>query len=344
MRRSILLTLSVLFLIGCDEMRAPEEPTQNAEPQSLSKNSAQENRLLAGFAKKLALAANQSQFKTWLVQQLAESGQAEEIVTVQWLFGQNVGAARFVDAIQANAALVSLISTHAAGIDIYFPVEAHRQAMRQNPAQVFLIAYWDGYQDDQEERELTAWDRQGNEVTLTTAAVPSTPVLVITQCEHRGDHSVPEACGEDCGGGGGGGSNPVAVLKVVHFRLMDERESWPNGDPEIYVRVGYGNPGSEQWEETQFPDVNDVGYYWNYCKTVYDWPFWPGGDSKFEVWEDDAWGTFGDDLLDNVWYQEGPNVTTAYVSSLGSAYWYRGQTNQDSDHYSQVKAYGASCP
>lgn len=252
MRRIILVALSVLFLIGCAEKRMPEEPVQSAEPQSLAKGSAQENRLLSGLGKQLALAAKQSQIRTWLAQKLAESGHIEDIVTLRWLFEQNIGASRFVDAIQANAALLAVVNSHALGIDVYFPVEAHRQAMRQNPGQDFLIAYWDGYQDDNEEKPLTAWDRQGNEVRLTTAAIPATPVLVITQCEHRGDHRVPEACEDDCGGGGGGGGSGSRDDMILdEIRIFKDYDPWPKGDMEIKMVI---------WKDTNINNATGYNY------------------------------------------------------------------------------------
>jgi hypothetical protein len=333
---------------GCSDLNhnTPFSPEQSrTEAAAPLAKAANDNQRLPAFAKKLASATADVNLRAAVVQAISQSGLDEKIASLKDLLQMSVAAGTFASAISVNGEFVNAIDTHPLGIDVYFPVKAHRQAMLDNPQQDFLVTYFDGYQDDRVKRQFPAWDRSGNKIMLTTAAPPETPVLVITQCEHRGNHNtaVEAPCAEpDCGGGGGGGSNPVAVLKVIHFRLMDDNEPWTAGDPEIYVKAVYAS----QEVETQFPDVNDEKYYWNYCKTVYSWPFWPGGNvSKFEVWEDDGWGTGGDDLLDKQWFNEGTGDHSVVLqTAAGYAYWYRGETHGDCDHYTQLKAYGTSCP
>lgn len=350
----VALFLTLVWL-GCSDLKqnTPLGPEQSrSEDSARLAKAADDNQMLPAFAKKLALAIADANLRTTVMQATTQSGSDEKIASLKSLLQMNVAAKSFAAAISVSGEFVNAINTHQLGIDVYFPVDGHRQKMVENPQQDFLVTYYDGYQDDQVERQFPAWNRSGNKIMLTTAAPPETPVLVITQCEHNGKHEATAAalpCGDpDCGGGGGGGgggSNPVAILRVIHFRLMDDREPWTAGDPEIYVKAGYGNSGQEQWVETQFSDVNDEKYYWNYCKTVYSWPFWPGGNSKLEVWEDDGWGTGGDDLLDKQWYNEGTgDHSVVLATSGGAAYWYRGETNGDCDHHTQLKAYGSSCP
>ncbi len=147
-------------------------------------------------------------------------------------------------------------------MDCYFPVKIHRELIFKAPEKEFLILYVDGYADDQQVKPLFAWNFQGATVTLDSKEPPSIPVLVITQCEHRG------LCRSGQNVGTSGDLQTYNTQTQVNlltkplsgyglflnwYCIYDDKESWPNGDPEIFFN-SWLYSGSSQ-----------VGYYHKHC-------------------------------------------------------------------------------
>lgn len=298
----LLLCLSLVWF-GCSEQNqnTPLSPEQaKIEPKSLSKNAlaaqaAQDNQMLSAFAKKLALATANANIRADLVQSFAQSQSREKILALKEMLQM-----RFAAAVLVNGEFMNAINSHPVGIDVYFPVKAHRQAMLENPRQNFLITYFDGYQNDQQERQFPAWDRQGNEVALTTRAAPETPVLVITQCEHKGNHAALVPCSEpDCGGGGGGGGGGGSRNDVVldEITIYNDHEPWLKGAPEIKI-LTWQDPNPDHatgYNYQQFIDLGNVDdenttYFPN--RIIYNWSAGENGPMLTEVFEDDGLAPF----------------------------------------------------
>ena len=145
-------------------------------------------------------------------------------------------------------------------LEFYMPVPAHREKWT-GKADVLVASQLD------ESAPIVAFNEQGNEVAVDVKAAPSQPTLSIVPVETRFDQPMdlrksrnvrdeggeaigtlepvdlrPSsliACGETCGGGGsGGGTAPIPPGLYLEFsRLIDAKEPWPRGDPEIEVHI-----------------------------------------------------------------------------------------------------------
>ncbi len=173
-------------------------------------------------------------------------------------------------------------------------------------------------------------------------------MLVISRCEHRGNHTPPVAapldCNEPaenpCGGGGGGGGTPDPTwrIRVTDFRLLHDMEPPLGGAPEIYVIVEHV---LNDRRRTDFPEVDDEILYlendYNWLpKIIYSEPYNgnydPNYNTRVEVWEDDGWGTGGDDNLETIWHLDDPTgqlTDFQHLYSLGYEHrtWYYGDNN-----------------
>lgn len=254
-------------------------------------------------------------------------------------------------------------------LDIYFPVDKHRETWTNNRNNL-LVAYNPLGIDDTEWEGVTAYTLSGEKRTLDPWNTPKEPVLVISLCEHHGNHSVEKKGFIDtdknliddvlgastrygkCGGGGT--KHKIWRIRVTDFRLMDDHEPWIAGDPEIYVKVRHpANDDNANWRITDFPDVNeeklyDEGSYSWLPKTIYSEEYYHGNynpayNTDVEVWEDDGWGTGGDDEVETIWHYGIPSgQVTDFVHDWSLGYsgraWYYG-TNRDADLRMFVEIY-----
>jgi hypothetical protein len=144
-------------------------------------------------------------------------------------------------------------------LEFYMPVEKHRESWT-GQTDVLVVSQLD------ESEPIVAFDRKGREVALDQKVAPAQPTLSIVPVETRFDQPmIPAAsknvrdqngstigtleamtpkrsslisCGDTCGGGGGGGSPPIQPGLYLEFsRILDMKEPWFRGDPEIEVHV-----------------------------------------------------------------------------------------------------------
>jgi len=147
-------------------------------------------------------------------------------------------------------------------LEFYMPVAGHREKWTGS-ADVLVVSQLD------EAEPIVAFDESGKEVTLDRNVAPSQPTLAIVPVETRFDQPMPAAssrnvrdaggaaigtletvkpriaslvaCGDSCGGDGGGGgvtSPPVAAGLYLEFsRILDFKEPWFRGDPELEVHI-----------------------------------------------------------------------------------------------------------
>ena len=145
-------------------------------------------------------------------------------------------------------------------LEFYMPVAKHRESWT-GKGDVLVVSQLD------ESEPIVAFDESGREAALDRTTVPTQPTLSIVPVETRFDQPMPAntsrnardqggnaigtlepfdikgssliSCGETCGGGGGGGGS-VAVPPGIYLefsRIMDMKEPWFRGDPEIEVHI-----------------------------------------------------------------------------------------------------------
>lgn len=155
------------------------------------------------------------------------------------------------------------------------PVAKHRESWTGR-ADVLVVSQLD------EPAPIVAFDEGGREVTLDRNTPPTQATLSIVPVETRFNQPMPAdgsrnvrdqngdaigtlepmeikassliACGETClsgGGAGGGGSGAIAPGLYLEFsRILDAKEPWFRGDPEIEVHVhGPTSTGSPTYGE-----------------------------------------------------------------------------------------------
>jgi hypothetical protein len=145
-------------------------------------------------------------------------------------------------------------------LEFYMPVAKHRETWTGS-ADVLVASQLD------ESAPIVAFDETGREVALGIAAPPEQPTLSIVPVETRFDKPMPAiqsrnvrdqngaaigtletakprtssmvACDDICGGGGGGGGTaPIPPGLYLEFsRILDMKEPWTRGDPEIEVHI-----------------------------------------------------------------------------------------------------------
>jgi hypothetical protein len=146
-------------------------------------------------------------------------------------------------------------------LEFYMPVTKHRESWK-GKEDVLVVSQLDQW------TPITTYDEAGREVALDRKTPPNQPTLSIIPVETRFDQPMDPAssrnvrdengeaigtleaaplkasglvsCGEDCtgGGGGGGGSTPIPTGLYLEFsRILDAKEPWFRGDPEIEVHI-----------------------------------------------------------------------------------------------------------
>lgn len=144
-------------------------------------------------------------------------------------------------------------------LEFYMPVVRHRESWT-GKADILVVSQLD------ESAPIVAFDERGREVSLDRKVAPEQPTLSIVPVETRFDQPmaaaasrnvrdmsgtsigtlqplVPKgsslvACGDTCDGGGG--SAPPAIppgLYLEYSRILDMKEPWFRGDPEIEVHI-----------------------------------------------------------------------------------------------------------
>jgi hypothetical protein len=154
-------------------------------------------------------------------------------------------------------------------LEFYMPVAKHRESWTGS-ADVLVVSQL------AESEPIVAFDESGREVALDRNVAPEQPTLSIVPVETRfsepmaaGSKNVRDnggsaigtlermvptgssliACNETCdgGGGSGGGAAPIPPGLYLEFsRILDMKEPWFRGDPEIEVHIhgptDAGNP------------------------------------------------------------------------------------------------------
>ncbi|MFL5595361.1 MAG: hypothetical protein ACJ785_12230 [Gemmatimonadaceae bacterium] len=146
-------------------------------------------------------------------------------------------------------------------LELYMPVAKHRESWT-GKADVLVVSQLD------ESGPMVAFNERGGEVAVNRKTAPEQPTLSIVPVETRFDQPMNPAssrnlrdmngnaigtlehvdlrpsslmvCDETCqsGGGGGGGSTSIPHGIYLEFsRILDMKEPWVRGDPEIEVHI-----------------------------------------------------------------------------------------------------------
>lgn len=144
-------------------------------------------------------------------------------------------------------------------LEFYMPVRKHRESWTGNE-EVLVVSQLD------ESDPIVAFDAKGTQFSLDRTTAPEQPTLSIVPVETRFDQTMPSgsknvrdqngnaigtlepmdlkgssliACGTECGGGGGGSAPPSIApgLYLEFSRILDVKEPWTRGDPEIEVHI-----------------------------------------------------------------------------------------------------------
>jgi hypothetical protein len=144
-------------------------------------------------------------------------------------------------------------------LELYVPVAAQRESWT-GKADVLVLSQLD------ESEPIVSFDERGGAVALDRKAPPAQPVLSIVPVETNFSQPMPSAtsrnardmngqaigtlepfaakgaglieCGETCGGGGGSTTTTVEPGLYLEFsRILDMKEPWFRGDPEIEVHI-----------------------------------------------------------------------------------------------------------
>lgn len=194
-------------------------------------------------------------------------------------------------------------------LEFYMPVEKHRESWT-GKADVLVVSQLD------ESEPIVAFDERGSEVTLDRTVAPDQPTLSIVPVETRFDQPmtpaasrnardqsgnaigtleplVPRgssliACGETCGGDGGGSSPAIPPGLYLEFsRILDVKEPWFRGEPEIEVHIqGPNTPSAPTYGE----DLSCAGEHAYDFRKVFDQNtgFWEGRVMLFSADETEA--------------------------------------------------------
>ena len=145
-------------------------------------------------------------------------------------------------------------------LEFYVPVAKQRETWT-GKADILVVSQLD------ESAEMVAFDEKGNSVIVDRKVAPDQPVLSLVPVETRFDQPMNPttsknvrdangaaigtleraelrqssliACGETCSGGGGGGTTTSIApgLYLEFSRILDMKEPWTRGDPEIEVHI-----------------------------------------------------------------------------------------------------------
>jgi len=350
----------IIIIGGCSKVKNPLSSSlldNIGENQDLSKklvsqytlSKGKENRLLSAFAKQLALSLNNSEIRSVLLEKIANSRLSENIVSLENLLEVNVSSGKLSDAILSinsksdlktiissyskSHDLITIIKSHPLGIDVYFPVKEHRELILRQPNHKFLVTYCDGYADDQVERKFPAWDSKGNKFILSSKKPPSTPVLVITQCEHHGkcrensftklrkpapDPPPPPP-------------DPLPEVRLYFnwYCVHNDHEPWYSGEPEIYTKtwllIDYTTKVNAYRRNQYFMREKSEWVSNKFMASYAGYDAFSINRAKIEVWEDDPGS---DDWLERYggWYYEAGNGSWHYYNDYiqgGDAHtWY----------------------
>jgi len=234
-RKTLTLVALASLAAGCGD-RAPTMPGGGAGTGSATRTRPER------LARALALGMQNYAFRAFVSAQLRASPIPERKLQFQPFLKTAGGRAlRFMAQATGTPATDLEREAGAFGLELYFPVPAHRTAWRGGEDVLVATAL-----DDHE--APIAFDLAGRRHVLSPDKPPATPVLALVPLETEFGNL--EAC-LDCDAGGGGGSGggtgdgggggdptpPAPGLYMTRAHFERDFEGWLKGNPEFEVHV-----------------------------------------------------------------------------------------------------------
>jgi len=262
----------VAAFYGCaDPASRAAGPTMSADVQvgsgSRSPSSAGERAALTKIARLVAVAMDNEPARQQVKRAMKAAPFREHKLQLGSFLKSKDGRALLARMVTLNGgAATELFETLAAirPLEFYMPVAGHRESWTGN-ADVLVVSQLN------EAEPIVAFDKKGGEVALDRAVAPTQPALSIVPVETRFDQPMDAsasknvrdqngnaigtlepmaikrssliACVETClddGGGSSGGTVGPAIppgLYLEFSRILDMKEPWVRGDPEIEVHI-----------------------------------------------------------------------------------------------------------
>jgi hypothetical protein len=257
----------ILSFAGCHDVQQSTGP----EPSTtqLTQQTDPERQALERLARAVAIALGEQEFRSDVKGRMQKAPFKEHKLELRKFLTKSIAksmadaAGSSPEAILADLALVR-------PLELYMPVESQR-ASWTGGKDLLVVA---GIEEDD---PIIGFDLRGNRVAVSNDAPPALPTIAIVPAETRFDEPVdsrssinindqgsrsigtlrqcgeagvqcapsrlalkkPTAiveCGDSCGGGGGGGYGPPGSY-MTFSRIVDAKEPWWKGNPEVEVHI-----------------------------------------------------------------------------------------------------------
>jgi len=288
----VLVVALVAALSGCVDPAtravAPEispDARVRPTPSSASSSSSEERAALTRIAQLVAVAMHNEPARQHLKRDLKGSRFREQKLKLSTYLRSKDGSALLDRMARASGgSATDVLSTLDAirPLEFYMPVAKHREKWT-GQEEVLVVSQLN------ESEPIVSFDQTGREVTLDRDVPPSQPTLSIVPVETRFDEPVKmsqsaslvgcETCltdpTSDLGVGGGGGVVAPPGLYLEFSRILDMKEPWFRGDPEIEVHIqGPTNSSAPTYGE----DLSCSGEHSYDSRKVFDQNggFWEG--------------------------------------------------------------------
>ncbi len=249
-----IIILIVNLLWNCSEFQIPVAPQQFHDNSYIKNQSDQIQRKasLNILAKQFAISLNDRSFAKSLRDNFLESKDKEQIIDLSNFLSAVINGETVLQfwgklkntnqEFLSEKELLNMSSIFPNGVDIYFPVDDHRDIWFDKLDKV-IVSFQPVGRNDVEYTELTAYSLNGESETISVVTPPNTPCLIIGPSERFGINIVDEV---DEGGGGGvvPGDPYFKIVKLKMNHTAKEYEPWWKGDAEFVWR--YLNPDEYQ--------------------------------------------------------------------------------------------------
>jgi hypothetical protein len=214
------------------------------------------------LARHLARALADPGFRSMLKSNLDESKIVEHKIHFQsFLRGSDRRALKEVARLSGTAeSTIEADADEAIPLEVYFPVQDHRNRWAGGPELLVASARHDG-------EAPVAYDVSGRRQVLSPDSPPEVPVLAVVPVETDFERSADVAFTEctDCGGGGGGGGGwtPTAPtgLFMTYSHFVQDFEGWLKGDPEFEFHILGQSGTTDSLKDYQCAGGAAGGYY-----------------------------------------------------------------------------------
>lgn len=354
----VLVVALAAALFGCEDAAnrtvGPKVATDVQAGPAPSSSSGEERAALTRIARLVAVALDNEPARQRLKRDMRAAPFREHKLQLGSYLGSTGGRALLGRMVAlSGAGEKELLETVAAvrPLELYMPVSRHRESWTGS-ADVLVVSQLD------EGETIAAFDSRGSPVVVDPQVPPERPTLSIVPVETRFDNpmSVNASknvrdkggaavgtlepmtlksaaridCGE-CGGGGGGGGYPAPIppgLYLEFSRLLDMKEPWIRGEPELEVHIqGPRETGSP----TSGIDLSCSGEHaYEYAKVFnQDGGFWEGRVLLFSQAETVAFNNnfqqgfhvfFWEDDNEPCVLKLDTNVLSGVVRSTGTAF------------------------